>query len=115
MWKLAPKAQEREVTEMDRKLQGTVWVTVGCKSWYIDKAGRNASIWPRYMFIVRSCVLSIRLEDYEFRQSSKQEGFVMHGPMVSCPLLRVTPKCMRVWKKSMRWKDLANCSLSKRT
>jgi hypothetical protein len=60
------------VAWVDRKLRGTVWVTVGCKSWYMDKTGRNASIWPSYTFIYRSRALDIRLEDYEFRQPSTQ-------------------------------------------
>jgi cation diffusion facilitator CzcD-associated flavoprotein CzcO len=65
------EAQKRYVTWVDRKLRGTVWVTVGCKSWYMDKTGRNASIWPSYTFVYRSRALNMRQEDYEFRQPSK--------------------------------------------
>lgn len=64
------EAQNRFVTWVDRKLRGTVWVTAGCNSWYMDKTGRNASIWPSYTFIYRNRALAIRLEDYEFRQPS---------------------------------------------
>jgi cation diffusion facilitator CzcD-associated flavoprotein CzcO len=63
------EAQQRYIAWVDRKLRGTVWVTAGCKSWYMDKTGRNASIWPSYTFIYRSRTLNIRLEDYEFRRS----------------------------------------------
>ena len=65
------EAQQRFVTWVDRKLRGTVWVSVGCKSWYMDKTGRNASIWPSYTFTYRRRALGIRLDNYEFRQPSK--------------------------------------------
>jgi cation diffusion facilitator CzcD-associated flavoprotein CzcO len=61
------QAQERDVAWVDRKLRGTVWVTAGCKSWYMDKTGRNASIWPSYTFVYRNRVLGMRPENYEFR------------------------------------------------
>jgi cation diffusion facilitator CzcD-associated flavoprotein CzcO len=64
------EAQKRYIAWVDRKLRGTVWVSVGCKSWYMDQTGRNASIWPSYTFIYRSRALNIRLADYEFRQPS---------------------------------------------
>jgi len=36
--------------EVQRKLQPTVWNTGGCVSWYLDKNGRNPTIWPDYTF-----------------------------------------------------------------
>jgi cation diffusion facilitator CzcD-associated flavoprotein CzcO len=32
--------------ELQRRLQGTVWNSGGCSSWYIDANGRNSIIWP---------------------------------------------------------------------
>ncbi len=40
------EAEADYVREMDRRLQGTVWNSGGCRSWYLDRTGRNASIWP---------------------------------------------------------------------
>ncbi|MFC0087109.1 hypothetical protein ACFFJT_19770 [Dyella flava] len=65
------EAQQRDVAWIDRKLLGTVWVSVGCKSWYMDRTGRNASIWPSYTFVYRARALSIRRGDYEFREPSR--------------------------------------------
>jgi hypothetical protein len=31
-------------------LNGTVWNTGGCSSWYLDANGRNATIWPDFTF-----------------------------------------------------------------
>ena len=27
---------------------GTVWVDGGCASWYLDKHGRNTTVWPSF-------------------------------------------------------------------
>ncbi len=39
------EAQRRFVEEMDRRSSRTVW-TNGCKSWYLDRFGRNRTLWP---------------------------------------------------------------------
>lgn len=40
------RAQERFNEEVQRKLQGSVWTSGGCVSWYLDEHGRNSTIWP---------------------------------------------------------------------
>jgi cation diffusion facilitator CzcD-associated flavoprotein CzcO len=35
---------------VQKKTKGTVWVTGGCKSWYLTKDGYNASLWPDFTF-----------------------------------------------------------------
>jgi cation diffusion facilitator CzcD-associated flavoprotein CzcO len=40
------EAQAAYVAELDRRLSRTVWNTGGCASWYIDKTGRNSTLWP---------------------------------------------------------------------
>jgi cation diffusion facilitator CzcD-associated flavoprotein CzcO len=35
---------------IQRKLRLSVWNTGGCSSWYLDKLGRNSTIWPDYTF-----------------------------------------------------------------
>jgi hypothetical protein len=27
-------------------MRGTVWVAGGCSSWYLDRTGRNSTLWP---------------------------------------------------------------------
>ena len=39
-------AQRRFVDRVDRRMQGTVWVAGGCNSWYLDRTGRNSTLWP---------------------------------------------------------------------
>ena len=38
-------AQDAFTAEMRRRSRHTVWAT-GCKSWYLDKFGHNAALWP---------------------------------------------------------------------
>jgi cation diffusion facilitator CzcD-associated flavoprotein CzcO len=33
---------------LQAKLDGTVWNTGGCSSWYLDRNGRNSTIWPDF-------------------------------------------------------------------
>jgi cation diffusion facilitator CzcD-associated flavoprotein CzcO len=39
-------AQARWDRAVQRKMLGTVWLTGGCKSWYLDDRGRNVTLWP---------------------------------------------------------------------
>ena len=36
--------------EIQRRSQGTVWLNGGCNSWYIDRNGKNSTLWPGYTF-----------------------------------------------------------------
>jgi cation diffusion facilitator CzcD-associated flavoprotein CzcO len=38
--------QRRFNEEIQRRLQGSVWTSGGCASWYIDRNGKNTTIWP---------------------------------------------------------------------
>jgi cation diffusion facilitator CzcD-associated flavoprotein CzcO len=38
-------AQREWTAAVDRRMQGTVW-TSGCASWYLDRTGRNSTLWP---------------------------------------------------------------------
>ena len=29
-------------------MRGTVWVTGGCDSWYLNEEGRNTTLWPTF-------------------------------------------------------------------
>ena len=42
--------------EVQRKAASTVWNTGGCASWYLDKEGRNTTLWPdhTYKFVNRT-------------------------------------------------------------
>ena len=39
-------AQNAFVADIERQMDGTVWTAGGCTSWYLDRTGRNSSLWP---------------------------------------------------------------------
>jgi cation diffusion facilitator CzcD-associated flavoprotein CzcO len=43
-------AQAAYNDRLQRKLAGTIWNTGGCSSWYLDRNGRNSTIWPDFTF-----------------------------------------------------------------
>lgn len=58
------EAQARFVREMDAGLAETVWMQGGCTSWYLDRTGRNAALWPYGLGRFRRTVGRVRAEDY---------------------------------------------------
>jgi hypothetical protein len=48
-----PEAHADFNREVDERMQGTVWNTGGCSSFYIDASGRNATLWPDWTFRFR--------------------------------------------------------------
>ena len=43
-----PDACDAYNQHVQARLDGTVWNTGGCASWYIDRNGRNSTIWPYF-------------------------------------------------------------------
>jgi cation diffusion facilitator CzcD-associated flavoprotein CzcO len=43
------EAQRRYTERVDAKMAGTVWMTGGCSSWYLDATGRNSTLWPGFV------------------------------------------------------------------
>jgi cation diffusion facilitator CzcD-associated flavoprotein CzcO len=56
-------AQQEWSRTIDRKMRGTVWET-GCQSWYLDKTGRNTTIWPGFATGFRLRMRRFRPADY---------------------------------------------------
>jgi cation diffusion facilitator CzcD-associated flavoprotein CzcO len=59
------EAQEAFVAAVDRRMEGTVWNTGGCRSWYLDRTGRNSALWPDFTWRFRRRVA--RLDPAEYR------------------------------------------------
>ena len=47
------EAQAAYNAEVQRLTEGTVWVSGGCASYYIDRNGRNSSLWPTFTWPFR--------------------------------------------------------------
>jgi cation diffusion facilitator CzcD-associated flavoprotein CzcO len=57
-------AQTRFVAEVDRRMKGTVWTAGGCRSWYLDRTGRNSTLWPGFTLPFRRRLRTLRADDY---------------------------------------------------
>jgi cation diffusion facilitator CzcD-associated flavoprotein CzcO len=60
------QAQTTFNTDLQRRMKGTVWSS-GCKSWYLDKAGNNFTLWPGFTFSYRQITARFDIENYVVR------------------------------------------------
>jgi cation diffusion facilitator CzcD-associated flavoprotein CzcO len=61
------EAQAAYVSEVERRMKGTVWAAGGCVSWYLDRTGRNSTLWPDFTWRFRRRVA--RLDPAEYLMS----------------------------------------------
>jgi len=61
-----PAAEQAWNAELQRRMRRTVWSTGGCRSWYLDAAGRNVALWPRTTFAFRRLTSRFDLEAYRW-------------------------------------------------
>ncbi|RIW28969.1 NAD(P)/FAD-dependent oxidoreductase [Bacillus salacetis] len=59
-----PDAQERFIKETNQLMEGTVWTSGGCNSWYLDETGRNSTLWPSYTFSFKRKAAKLKRNDY---------------------------------------------------
>jgi hypothetical protein len=51
---VSEEAQASYNRELDALTRGTVWVTGGCASYYIDRNGHNSTLWPYFTWPFRA-------------------------------------------------------------
>lgn len=59
-------AQDRFVAEVERRSRKTVWVSGGCRSYYLDRNGKNSTIWPGFTFSFLWRARRVRPADFRF-------------------------------------------------
>jgi hypothetical protein len=59
-----PEVQHEYNERIQEQLQGTVWNTGGCASWYLDANGRNTTLWPTFASKFRRELSSCDLAEY---------------------------------------------------
>jgi cation diffusion facilitator CzcD-associated flavoprotein CzcO len=52
---------------VQRRLQGSVWTSGGCHSWYLDAKGRNTTIWPGFTWSYHRRTRRFVAADYKLR------------------------------------------------
>jgi cation diffusion facilitator CzcD-associated flavoprotein CzcO len=59
--------------ELQRRLASTAWNS-GCRSWYLDRRGRNTTMYPGLTCSYRRAVSRLRLEDYRINRPGLSEA-----------------------------------------
>ena len=59
-------AQNSFVAGVDERLASTTWNAGGCSSWYLDRTGRNSTIWPDGVGHFRRTVSTVDAAAYRF-------------------------------------------------
>jgi cation diffusion facilitator CzcD-associated flavoprotein CzcO len=59
-----PEVEARYNARVQKRLQRTVWNNGGCASWYLDKNGRNTTLWPTFTFTFRQQLRRCDLAEY---------------------------------------------------
>lgn len=58
------EVQEGFVGRTQEGLRRSVWAS-GCRSWYLNAAGKNTTLWPGFTFTYHRLARAFRLSDYE--------------------------------------------------
>ncbi|OZF35252.1 4-hydroxyacetophenone monooxygenase [Rhodococcus sp. 14-2483-1-1] len=66
-----PEVQERYNSDLQRKMSKSVWVTGGCRSWFLDSTGRNVALWPDFSFRFRKQLRTFDIESYDVVQRAE--------------------------------------------
>lgn len=67
-FEVRPEVQERFNADVQRRLQGSVWTSGGCASWYLDATGKNTTIWPGFTWPFRRRLRRFDSVNYELRR-----------------------------------------------
>ncbi|MEL6060617.1 MULTISPECIES: flavin-containing monooxygenase [unclassified Methylobacterium] len=59
-----PEAQARFLDRIRARLSDSIWQAGGCRSWYLDAQGRNATLWPDSVMAYRRSARRARMADY---------------------------------------------------
>lgn len=59
-----PEAQARFLDRIRARLADSIWQAGGCRSWYLDSEGRNATLWPDSVMAYRRSARRARMTDY---------------------------------------------------
>lgn len=60
-----PDVQQAFNDEVQQRMEGTVWTSGGCGSWYLDESGRNTTLWPGFSFELRRRTRRFESSRYE--------------------------------------------------
>ncbi|WHT17721.1 NAD(P)/FAD-dependent oxidoreductase [Crossiella sp. CA-258035] len=59
--------------QVQKQMRGTVWLTGGCESWYLDAKGRNTTLWPTFTWSYRQLTRKFDAQAYSIRLRATEE------------------------------------------
>jgi cation diffusion facilitator CzcD-associated flavoprotein CzcO len=62
--------QEAYNGALQERMRGSVWTDGGCNSWYIDKMGKNTTLWPGFSWELRLRTRRFKVADYRLERLS---------------------------------------------
>ncbi len=75
--------ERRYNEELQQHLQGSVWNSGGCSSWYIDENGRNTVIWPGSTWPFRRRLQRFAAADYRLRRRATRAQRAAPEPLLT--------------------------------
>lgn len=60
-----PEVEAAWDERVQQQLEGTVWTSGGCASWYLDPSGRNSTLWPRFTWQFRRRTARFDLDEQQ--------------------------------------------------
>jgi cation diffusion facilitator CzcD-associated flavoprotein CzcO len=69
-FEVRPDVQEAYNGDLQERMRRSVWVTGGCNSWYIDKTGKNTTLWPGFSWELRLRTRRFRTAAYQLRSEA---------------------------------------------
>ena len=68
-----PEAQAAFIRRLDKWMQRTIWLS-GCRSWYLDRNGRNTTLWPGFSIGYWLRTLRVSERHYRFADTAAANG-----------------------------------------
>ncbi|WP_304453796.1 NAD(P)/FAD-dependent oxidoreductase [Nocardiopsis sp. YSL2] len=69
-----PEAQRAYNEKIAESMEGTVWVSGGCDSWYLNEEGRNTTLWPTFTWDYALRTRWFDPHNYDLRKSRRAAG-----------------------------------------
>ncbi|HWL88181.1 MAG TPA: hypothetical protein VNO21_20400, partial [Polyangiaceae bacterium] len=79
-----PERQRRYNERLQNGLKNAVWAS-GCASWYLDKNGKNTTIWPSFTFLFRARTRRFVPADYELTEGGSRADAVRKNTSRKAP------------------------------
>jgi cation diffusion facilitator CzcD-associated flavoprotein CzcO len=68
--------QEAYNGDLQERMRGSVWTDGGCNSWYIDRNGKNTTLWPGFSWELRLRTRRFEPADYRLRSGAGERAAV---------------------------------------